>query len=179
MEKKNQYAAEAMEHVTAIETAIGTYNTIKAGTDEHRRKLEAAQQNERGILAEIGSDREDAAERLIMASAIVRILSTRSDDGKIRRALEELANIVIRGESFAMGAALRIEHARLANEIERLCSSIEITVNRAPKPVTWLERGQEWSRPRSWLSSPNLLQVLNIPAASSMQNKSSSTPIGL
>ena len=70
MEKKNQYAAEAMEHVTAIETAIGTYNTIKAATDEHRRKLEAAQQKQRGVLAEIGSDREDAAERLIMAARL-------------------------------------------------------------------------------------------------------------
>jgi hypothetical protein len=39
-----------------------------------------------------------------------------------------------------MGSASRLERARLANEVERLCSAIEITVNRAPKSVTDLAR---------------------------------------
>jgi hypothetical protein len=140
MDTKNQYAAGALEHVESIESAIATYNAVKTATDEHRRKLEEAQRHERDILAEIGSDIEDAAERLIMDSAIVRILLARSDDGKVKLTLEELANIVIKGESFAMGAALRIERTRLAKEIEQLCSAIEITVNRAPKSVTDLAR---------------------------------------
>jgi hypothetical protein len=124
---------------------------------EHRRKLEAAEQNERDILGEADSDIDDAAERLVMAGAIVRILSSRSDDTRMKRTLEQLANLVVKAESFAMGTALRIERTRLANEIERLCSAIEITVNRAPKSVTDLAR-----------KKPRVVEVVKLTAFSQL-----------
>jgi hypothetical protein len=88
MNKENQYAAEALEYIASIESALATYNTVNAAMAEHRRKLDVAEENERNILAEVDSDIEDAAERLVMAGALVRILSARSDDGKVKRALE-------------------------------------------------------------------------------------------
>jgi hypothetical protein len=67
--------------------------------------LEEAKQAEDAILAETDSDVVDAAERLLVAGAVVRVLEARADTAKPQAALKALGEIVVVSERSLAGAS--------------------------------------------------------------------------
>jgi hypothetical protein len=136
MDTKNPRTEEALQRVAAIESAIATYQSAKRNAAEQASHLEEAKKAENATLAETDSDVVDAAERLLIAGAVVRVLTARADAAKPQAALEALGVIVVAAESFLHGTSQNLERARLAEEIKRLCDTVGLTPNRAPRSLT-------------------------------------------
>jgi hypothetical protein len=136
MDTKNPSTEEALQRVAAIESAIATYQSAKTNAAEEANHLEEAKQAENAILAEADSDIVDAAERLLIAGAVVRVLTARADAAKPQAALKALGEIVVASEGFLHGTSRNLERTRLAEEIKCLCETVGLTPNRAPKSLT-------------------------------------------
>src|SRR6266699_1324370 len=113
MDTKNLHTEEALQRVAAIESAIATYQSAKTNAAEQVSHLEEAKQAENSILAETESDIVDAAERLLMAGAVVRVLTARADTAKPKAALKALGEIVVAAEMFLHGTSRNLERTRL------------------------------------------------------------------
>jgi len=136
MGTEDLHTEEALQRVAGIESAIATYQSAKTNAAEQASHLEEAKQGENAILAEIDSDVVDAAERLLIAEAVVRVLTARADTAKPQAALKALGEIVVASEGFLTGASQNLHRIRLSEETERLCSTVGLTINRAPVALT-------------------------------------------
>ena len=95
MGTEDLHTEEALQRVAGIESAIATYQSAKTNAAEQASHLEEAKQAENAILAETDSDVVDAAERLLIAGAVVRVLTARADTAKQEAALKTLGEIVV------------------------------------------------------------------------------------
>ena len=131
---ENPHTEEALRHVDAIESAIENYQSAQKGRGRASESSGRSKATRKSILNEAESDIVDAAERLLIAGAVVRVLTARADTAKPQAALKALGEIVVASEGFLTWHVSESSRARLSEEIESLCNTVGLTPIVLPDP---------------------------------------------
>jgi hypothetical protein len=127
-QERNRFTGEALRHIDEINNLISDYKSTERHFTESQKQLEKAKADVEVILSETDAEPLDCAERLVISSAMVKVLEYRValKQSSIADTLVSLARAVDGAEGFTMGASGHMARAIRQRKIAEIAQELNV-----------------------------------------------------
>ena len=167
----NRFASEALRHIEEINTQLSNYKSAEEHFTESKKQLEQAKSDIDAILGETDVQPLDCAERLVISSAMVKVLEHRSafNQNSVADRLVSLARVVDGAEGFTMGVSSYIARTIRQQKIAEIARELNVNPGKIDPKNIVIERHPKALTAEALASTSRLGQVGNFDATGATQ----------
>jgi hypothetical protein len=127
-QQRNRFAGEALQHIEEINIQLSDYKRTEERLIDSQGQFEQAKSDVDVILSDVNAEAMDCAERLVISSAIVKVLEHRLalNQNSIADRLVSLARTVDSAEGFTMGASGHLARAIRQRKIAEIAQELNV-----------------------------------------------------